>query len=44
MQAIELDAGYMVCMTCRGYVEASHMSPSCECLDEDLLDLEPVKN
>lgn len=35
MRPIEIQNGYMVCVTCRGFIEAGNMSPCCECFEED---------
>ncbi len=34
MIQIELKDGYMVCQTCKGYLEAGDLSPGCECQHE----------
>ncbi len=38
MWQIEMNEGYMVCTTCRGYIDASEKTPICDCLHEDLTD------
>jgi hypothetical protein len=41
MRQIELSDGLMVCVVCKGFIEADK-EPSCECLDENFLILEAV--
>lgn len=36
MKPIELRDGYMICLVCRGYIEASTQTPPCECPETDL--------
>lgn len=40
MRPIELQNGFMVCTLCRGYIEAGIKAPSCECIEDDMLDEE----
>jgi hypothetical protein len=39
MRPIELVNGYMVCVECRGFIEAGTATPACECVVIDDTDV-----
>lgn len=42
MRQIELRDGYLVCVTCKGYIEAGNLTPACECIEGENLAVEAL--